>query len=225
MESSITKHTKDISDLFECIQRIEGELNDLKKTNTAFTQRLVSTDSEVQSLKSQKSQDHDKSYSMSLTVHNVPKLPNENLIDVVSKLMVGLGVPVDPGQIANCRRVNSSNQPQSSNSPMIIIKFVSIYHKNLVWRRYIADKSLTVKDVFPHLDIDSRIYMNLMLSPDKNQIKNEVMRRLIHPGLAKKFWIHKGKIHVTDPEEKPVVIAKIEDVKHLAESWATSGSH
>jgi hypothetical protein len=32
--------------------------------------------------------------------------------------------------------------------------------------------------------------MNLMLSPEKNQIKNETMRRLIRPGLANRFWIY-----------------------------------
>jgi hypothetical protein len=62
-----------------------------------------------------------------------------------------------------------------------------------------------------------------MLSPEKNQIKNETMHRLIRPGLAQRFWIYNGKIHVKNaknPEENPVVLSKLDDVKALAEKWA-----
>jgi FtsZ-binding cell division protein ZapB len=222
MESKIAKNEAEIEKLLDSIQKIEVELNDLKTTNTAFTQRLVNTDNNVHQLRSQTPRSHDNSYVLSLTAHNVPQLPNENLHDVVSKVMTGLGVPVEPGHIETCRRVKSSNQHQNSNAPMIIIKFVSTYHKDLVWKKYIADKSLCVKDVFPQLNVDSRIYMNLMLSPEKNQIKNEIMRRLIRPGLANRFWIYNGKIHVKNAkksDENPVVLSKLDDVRALAELW------
>jgi hypothetical protein len=180
------------------------------------------TDSNLQNLKSQKPQDHDTGFSLSVTVHNIPKLPNENLQDVASKIMDGLGVPVEPGHIAHCRRIKPTNQQHNTNAPMIIIKFVSTYHKDLVWKKYIADKCLTVKDIFPDLNVDSRVYINLMLSPNKNRIKNEVMRRLIKPGLAQKLWINKGTIHVTNakkPGESPVPVYSTDDIQALAESW------
>jgi hypothetical protein len=222
MESKIAKNEVEIGKLLDCIKKMEVELNGLRKTNTAFTQRLVNTDNSVQQLRTQKPGSHDNSHQLSLTAHNVPQLPNENLHDVVSRIMTGLDVPVESGQIETYRRVKSSNQHHNSNAPMIIIKFVSTYHKDLVWRKYIADKSLCVKDVFPQLNVDSRIYMNLMLSPEKNQIKNETMRRLIRPGLANRFWIYNGKIHVQNaknPDENPVVLSKLEDVGALAETW------
>jgi hypothetical protein len=116
VENIATKNAVDISALIERIQNMESELDELKKTNTAFTQRLVDTDSNLQNLKSQKAQDHD--IGLSVTVHNVPKLPNESLQDVASKIMAGLGVPVEPGHIAHCRRIKP-NQQHNSNAPMI----------------------------------------------------------------------------------------------------------
>jgi hypothetical protein len=105
---------------------------------------------------------------------------------------------------------------------MIIMTFISPFYRDLVWRKYIAEKSLSVKDVLPNLAVDSRVYVNLMLNPMKNRIKNEVMRLLINPGLASKYWIHKGTIKVINSREtngNPVAISKLEDVKVLADEW------
>jgi hypothetical protein len=116
---------------------------------------------------------------------------------------------------------------QTSNkttAPMIIVTFVSTYYRDLVWRKYITEKSLTVKNVFPQLDIDARVYINLMLSPHKNKIKNEVIRRLVTPGLAAKFWIKKGSIFVarsSNPNERPVQLANVPDVITCADAWKT----
>jgi hypothetical protein len=72
------------------------------------------------------------------------------------------------------------------------------------------------------MEIDSRVYINLMLSPNQNQVKNEVARLLISTGLAEKFWIRKGKVHVIkskNSNEDPVPLSTIAEVKDLAEKW------
>jgi hypothetical protein len=118
---------------------------------------------------------------MSITLHNIPQTKDENLMGIAMSGMSALDVQVEAGHIANCRRIRHANQTanQSNKAPMIIMTFISPFYRNLVWRKYIAEKSLTVKDVLPNLAVDSRVYVNLMLNPMKNRIKNEVMRLLI----------------------------------------------
>jgi hypothetical protein len=230
VEKAVEKNSLDIFELIGRIERAEAEIQDLKKTNIAFTQRLINTDNQLQSCKSRTLPD--RNHSLSITIHNIPHEKNENLNEVATKIMTALDVPVEAGHISSCRRVKPSNSTQNSTTkaPMIVMTFISPYYRNLVWKKYISNKSLTVKDVLPQISIDSRVYINLMLSPEKNQIKNETMRFLINPGLAAKFWIHKGTIHVIKSggqNENPVPLLKLDDVKSLAKSWkaTTNGNH
>jgi hypothetical protein len=218
VDEKVEKNTSVISELIERLQKAEDEIREMKKTNQAFTQRLVNTDSQIHVLKTQKFSNHTN--PLSNTVHNVPQLENENVSEVAAQIMSGLGVAVDPGHIASCRRVKSNNA--SNKAPMIVMTFVSSFYRNLVWTKYISEKSLSIRDIFPQMEIDSRVYINLMLSPNQNQVKNEVARLLISTGLPEKFWIRKGKVHVIkskNSNEDPVPLSTIAEVKDLAEKW------
>jgi hypothetical protein len=223
VEANITKNSRDVSDLLVRLEKCESEIQNLRKTNTAFTQRLVNTDSAVQNLKSSHQQQQpNHNHSMSVTIHNVPLLENENLMQVAANVMTGLNVAVEPGHIASCRRVKSQNQSGKSTAPMIIVTFISTFYRELVWKKYITEKKLSVKDVFPHLDVDSRVYINLMLSPSKNKIKNEAVRRLLSTGLAEKLWINKGSIYVVrsniaNPD--PIQLSNVDEVISTADAW------
>jgi hypothetical protein len=168
------------------------------------------------------SQDYDGKYRKSLTLRNVPVLlksgnGKEDIYETVVKICVALGVDVNIN-ISESYRMKLRSEARNS-LPSIVVQFNSAFHRDSVWNNYTKHKNIKLSDVFPEMEVDSRIYINPLLPPELYKIKNAIVRHLTSSKIAEHFYFKSGYFVKQFSDSTPVQVKSVEDVMKLVDDW------
>jgi hypothetical protein len=172
--------------------------------------------------------DHDEKFRKSLTIRNVPVLlksdnGKEDLYGTVVKICIALGVEVNIRDISESYRMKLRSEARNT-TPSIVVKFNSAFHRDSVWQNYMKHKNIKLSDVFPEMEVDSRIYMNPLLPPELYKIKNAIVRHLTSPKIAEQFYYKSGYYVKQFSNSDPVQVKSVEEVMKLVDEWQPQGN-
>jgi hypothetical protein len=147
----------------------------------------------------------------------VPLSEGENMHEVVIKICEALHVNVTKSDLDECiPKTQSHNQGQ-----MIIATFNKIRICNEVWKAYIKNRNLTIRDIYPESEVDSRVYISQGLTRYQIRLKNSVMRNLITTKKAVKCDIKQGRILVFRSNNSAAIEVSCEDdIQRLSDEWS-----
>jgi hypothetical protein len=204
-------------------EEIDGKLGNHEARIDRLEKKTLETPSAAHS-----SQDYEGKYRKSLTLRNVPVLlksgnGKEDIYGTVVKICVALGVDVNIRDISESYRMKLRSETRNS-LPSIVVQFNSAFHRDSVWNNYMAHKNIKLSDVFPEMEVESRIYMNPLLPPEVYKIKNAIVRHLISPKIAVQFYYKSGYFVKQFSDSTPVQVKSVEDVMKLVDDWQPHGN-
>lgn len=221
MSRLLKEQTDEIISNFQEIQKqkfkeVDDKFADHELRIDALEKKVHPTTQEVSAV--------DGKYRKSLMIHNVPVMirngaGKEEIYSTIMNISSSLNVELNMCDIGECYRLKQ-NKPARNNIPPIVVQFNSAYHRDSVWNNYMKFKNLKLSDAFTMTEVDSRIYINPLLSPDQYKIKNAILRYLIRPNLALQYWYKSKSYHVQkDKNSAPFPVKSFEEILSLADEW------
>lgn len=156
----------------------------------------------------------------SITIQHIPEKEREDPYEIVKSVCSALGVAITYSDLFECYRAKPKGPRARVGAATIVATFTSAKVKKMVWDRYHAHRNLTLSNVFPDLNINTRVFINQMLPRDQYALKNDIFRILIIPKKAAKCFVKSGEMHVCKTiTGNSTIVRNREDVEKLADEW------
>lgn len=205
MESAMVTYAEETSSLRTLVSSLEAKSSCSPSVNKSISISASKRDDFVDHLMN----------SHNLLLINIPEMKNENLVSIIIKLSVELGMV--NGINIKCHRLRSRNNSRQNHPSPILIKFDDFSQRNTMFNLYLA--RIRMKN-FPSckmldLSCDTRFYLNECLSSNTYKIFLKG-RQLQQTGKIHQVFTSSGQVFVrVSADDTKLKIKNIEQLLSL----------
>lgn len=198
--TAIDFHAKQQEEALVRLANIEKENNTLRMENIDLNKRLANIESFFYQQQQQQLQNH-------ITIHGVPKKPNEDLKATVNNTIKAMNITVNQDDISTARRMNSTNN--NTAPPIIVVEFKTIDVKLNIMQVYKDNGPIMLTQISNTTNAgNKKIYINEYLNNYYKQLYNNA-KELKTSNNFKFIWFKNGTIYARENET-----SQIHRIKH-----------
>lgn len=211
---AIDFHSKQQEEVLKRLANIEKENNNLRQENTNLNKRLANIESFFYQQQQQQLQNH-------ITIHGVPKAPNDNLNATVINTIKAINITVTPDDIITVRRMNTNNN--NTAPPIIVAELKTTALKQHIMQTYKTNGPIMLTQLSSASNAgNKKIYINEYLNNYYKQLYSNAKELKLSNGF-KFVWFKQGIIYARENETSQIYRVKHQnDITHIKNQPSTT---
>lgn len=201
---TVTFMADKFDDINTRMNEIEQQNKQILKENQQLKNRLIKL--EIADHRNQQ-----QKLCTQLTIHGIPKKPNENLQNIITNVTKTLNINITQQNIKNIRRMNINN-----NTPIIVVELDTIELKQEIHTNFKQNGPIMLTQILNTSSNETtKIYINEYLTENTKNLLRETKK------MREKFkiqfvWVKDGSVFARESSNSKIIkITHTDEIQHI----------